>query len=300
MAPDDVLQLLDALEGAGIVVWVDGGWGVDALAGRTTRPHSDLDLAIDRQDVPEARRILEERGFRHDRDAEPGLPARLVMHDDAGRQVDLHPLKFDDDGDGWQQLSGAEDDWGRYPATGLAAFGSIGGRTVRCLSAELQIRFHQGYEPTAKDEHDLRLLAQLTSRGAVSDELIERFAGWVRQRDDVIGAALVGSRARGAARPGSDIDLMIVSTSPDAYVTSPEWVHDFGRVESVAIEEWGAVTSLRVRYDGGPEVELGFAAPAWAATDPVEAGTARVLGEGFRILFDREGLLQRLADRVGR
>jgi hypothetical protein len=28
-------------------VWIAGGWGVDALVGRQTRIHSDLDLAVD-------------------------------------------------------------------------------------------------------------------------------------------------------------------------------------------------------------------------------------------------------------
>ena len=32
VTPERVLQLLDALEP--LVVWVDGGWGVDALVGR--------------------------------------------------------------------------------------------------------------------------------------------------------------------------------------------------------------------------------------------------------------------------
>lgn len=160
MTGDDVVQVLDALERAGSAVWVDGGWGVDALVGRTTRAHADLDLAIDANDLPDAQRALEELGFRHDRDVHPGLPARLVVRDAGRRQVDLHPLEFDDSGDGWQQLSDG-DEWGCYPAEGLAGWGSVGGRRVRCLTAALQVRFHQGYELTAKDEHDLELLRSL-------------------------------------------------------------------------------------------------------------------------------------------
>jgi hypothetical protein len=41
----DVLGILDQLDGAGLMVWLDGGWGVDALLGRHSRPHQDLDLA---------------------------------------------------------------------------------------------------------------------------------------------------------------------------------------------------------------------------------------------------------------
>ena len=37
MTPQRVLALLDLLEG--LAVWVDGGWGVDALVGRQTREH---------------------------------------------------------------------------------------------------------------------------------------------------------------------------------------------------------------------------------------------------------------------
>ena len=45
MPAERVLELLDLLVDRGIDVWVDGGWGVDALAGRQTllarRPAAD-------------------------------------------------------------------------------------------------------------------------------------------------------------------------------------------------------------------------------------------------------------------
>ena len=157
MEPEVVAQIIDLLEQAGVFPWVDGGWGVDALVGHQTRPHSDLDLAIDREDLSTARAVLEGMGLRHDPTAEPGLPARLVMAD-GERQVDLHPLRFDEVGDGWQQLSSSGEEWGRYPASDLSGRGTIGDRSVRCLTRNLQLRFHEGYEPTGKDEHDLTIL----------------------------------------------------------------------------------------------------------------------------------------------
>jgi lincosamide nucleotidyltransferase A/C/D/E len=35
----DASRIVGQLEAAGLVVWLDGGWGVDALLGRQTRPH---------------------------------------------------------------------------------------------------------------------------------------------------------------------------------------------------------------------------------------------------------------------
>ncbi len=46
MPSGEVIRIVGLLERQGLSVWLDGGWGVDALAGRQTRPHDDLDVAI--------------------------------------------------------------------------------------------------------------------------------------------------------------------------------------------------------------------------------------------------------------
>jgi lincosamide nucleotidyltransferase A/C/D/E len=160
VGPEDVIEILETLQRRDINVWIDGGWGVDALLGEQTRDHLDLDLAVDQRELPRIERLLETLGFRHDRTVEPGLPARLVLRDDRGRQIDLHPLVFDEDGNGWQQLSCSGRAWGCYPVGHLRAAGTIAGCRARCLSAELQVRFRMGYELIEQDEHDIRLLAR--------------------------------------------------------------------------------------------------------------------------------------------
>ena len=67
----DVLAVLDQLDRAGVVVWLDGGWGVDALLGGQSRPHQDLDLVIDRDDSEAAQTALAGMGFRHNRTIVP-------------------------------------------------------------------------------------------------------------------------------------------------------------------------------------------------------------------------------------
>src|SRR3982751_249063 len=44
---DDVLCVLDLADRAGARLWIDGGWGVDALLGGQTREHGDLDIAVE-------------------------------------------------------------------------------------------------------------------------------------------------------------------------------------------------------------------------------------------------------------
>jgi Aminoglycoside-2''-adenylyltransferase len=72
----DVLVVLDQLDRAGLMVWLDGGWGVDALVGHQSRPHRDLDLVIARDDSPAAQAVLAGLGFQPDLAAVPGLSAR--------------------------------------------------------------------------------------------------------------------------------------------------------------------------------------------------------------------------------
>jgi lincosamide nucleotidyltransferase A/C/D/E len=155
----DVVEVLRALATYEPQVWIDGGWGVDALIGEQTRDHTDLDLAVDKGDLAAIEQRLAEIGFRHEPLIEPGLPARLVLRDAEGRQIDIHPLVFDDEGNGWQQLSDTGRAWGRYPAEHLRSTGMIAGHDVHCLSPELQVRFRLGHEWSNRDEHDLLLLA---------------------------------------------------------------------------------------------------------------------------------------------
>ncbi|MGA1371782.1 MAG: nucleotidyltransferase domain-containing protein, partial [Pseudomonadales bacterium] len=51
MEGDAVVELYVALAGAGVDIWIDGGWAVDALVGRQTRPHNDLDIAVEARHV---------------------------------------------------------------------------------------------------------------------------------------------------------------------------------------------------------------------------------------------------------
>ena len=158
LTADDVAEILGSLERSGVACWVDGGWGIDALLGVQTRPHGDLDLALAGDSVETALAALTEAGFEVDESVEPGLPARLVLRDPAGREVDLHPLVFDEQGNGWQDLGGGA--WGLYPADGLAGRGSIGGLEVRCLTSELHLRHHLGWSLTPQNRADLERLAE--------------------------------------------------------------------------------------------------------------------------------------------
>jgi lincosamide nucleotidyltransferase A/C/D/E len=58
MNEKDVIDLLEKIEQIGIDVWIDGGWGVDALLGRQTRPHNDIDIFVQKKDDAEIIKLL--------------------------------------------------------------------------------------------------------------------------------------------------------------------------------------------------------------------------------------------------
>ena len=60
------LSHLDELFGQhGIEYWLFGGWAVDFHAGKVTRPHDDLDLAVRSYDGERVRELLTAAGWRH-------------------------------------------------------------------------------------------------------------------------------------------------------------------------------------------------------------------------------------------
>jgi predicted nucleotidyltransferase len=135
----------------------------------------------------------------------------------------------------------------------------------------------------------------MTGRQDEVDRLLERAAAWSRSRGDVRATALVGSWARGAATATSDVDIVVLVDDPAAYLDDEQtWVAALAAEDAPVVrrQAWGPLlTERRLRLASGLEVEVGFATPAWAATGPVDPGTARVVADGCRILHDPDGLL---------
>ena len=152
MTEADVVEVLDWLDEGEVAVWLMGGWGVDALVGEQTREHEDLDLIVRDDEVSRMSDVLYPHGFLLSRGAQGGFNLR----DERDRLVDVHPVRFDDRGNGhFEQDRGSFE----YRAGAFAAAGTIAGRRFACLSAEAQMTDHAlGYTPGDTDFHDMRLL----------------------------------------------------------------------------------------------------------------------------------------------
>jgi len=121
---------------------------------------------------------------------------------------------------------------------------------------------------------------------------LDKVKQWAETKFDLTGLALVGSYARNEARVDSDLDLVLLAPDPQNFINEPEWIADFGPVTSYEVEDWGLVTSLRVFYEDGLEVEYGVTSSVWV-NSPIDEGTHRVIADGMQILLDRDGLLSR-------
>lgn len=123
---------------------------------------------------------------------------------------------------------------------------------------------------------------------------LRRLVEWAKQRADVRGLALVGSWAYGAPRAESDVDVVLLTNAPSDYTDGDNWLPEVGAVRLVRTASWGAITERRFALPSGLEIELGVGTPTWAAVDPVDAGTRRVVTDGIRVLYDPDGLLTAL------
>lgn len=127
------------------------------------------------------------------------------------------------------------------------------------------------------------------------ERLLDRVSAWANSRDDISALALVGSWARDDAREDSDVDLVLLTDEPDAFIEGVDWIEVIAPgARLIGTGDWGAITERRLRLPSGLEVEIGIGLPSWAATDPVDPGTHRVVQAGFRPLYDASGLLARL------
>jgi lincosamide nucleotidyltransferase A/C/D/E len=162
MSAQDAVALCELLEHHNIHFWVMGGWGVDALLQRETRPHKDLDILVALDDLPTLRKLLDEHGFvqkwvwEENRWLEVGAerwPTAFVVADTAGRELDVHVIEIGADGAIVQHY---DPPW-PFPSS-ITGQGSIAGATIPCVSKEAQIAMHTGYTLPEGHQRDLDML----------------------------------------------------------------------------------------------------------------------------------------------
>ena len=118
MTATDVITLYTELENLNIKIWVDGGWGVDALIGEQTRPHKDFDIAIQQKDVTRLRQLLHKQGYREIK-LQEARPWNFVLGDQNGREIDVQVIVIDEREDG---IYGPPENGEMYPAASLTDF----------------------------------------------------------------------------------------------------------------------------------------------------------------------------------
>lgn len=152
---DDLKNVLDLIENTGIRYWLDGGWGVDVLAGEQTREHRDVDINFDSRYNDKLLQILKESGYEIVTDQSP---VRVELHHPQLGYIDIHPFVLNNDGTAKQ--ADLEGGWYEFDADffGNAIFN---GRNIPCISARGQKIFHTGYELREVDKHDLKIIEKL-------------------------------------------------------------------------------------------------------------------------------------------
>lgn len=159
-----------------------------------------------------------------------------------------------------------------------------------------------------------------TSGDGSLQELEGAFAEWARARRDIRAVMVLGSQARidHPADEWADLDLMIFATDTKRYLSSDEWIRQFGAV-------WVAARGRTVRgdpewlvvFEGGVDVDFVFLAagrikwrlrilrgvmrvPGLLRILPREvhsqireaaSTTSDVFHRGVRVLVDRDGLI---------
>ena len=122
----DVKQILQLAIDAEIKVFLDGGWGVDALLGHQSRVHNDIDIFVEKKDYQNFIEIMKDNDF--------------------------YEIKME-----YTTLNHTV--W-NFPVETFSGKGKIEEIEVSCIEPYSQVMFHLGYEFDENDVHDVKLLCE--------------------------------------------------------------------------------------------------------------------------------------------
>lgn len=150
-------SICDLLDRQGIEYWLFGGWAVDFHAGRPSRPHDDLDLAVWAGDHSRIAGLLTSEGWSHA--PEPGEDG-YTGYERGGVRLELAFLERSEDGEIFTPL---EDGRGAWPEGAFEDdLAELRGVRVRVISLGAlradKSEAHDDPRVAAKDRADLATL----------------------------------------------------------------------------------------------------------------------------------------------
>ena len=148
----DVRQILQFAIDAEIKVFLDGGWGVDALLGHQSRSHNDIDIFVEKKDYQNFIEIIQANGF-YEIKMEYTTLNHTVWEDAKNRIIDLHCFEYTGKGEILYEGD-------CFPLEIFSGKGKIEEIEVSCIEPYSQVMFHLGYEFDENDVHDVKLLCE--------------------------------------------------------------------------------------------------------------------------------------------
>ncbi len=163
----NAVKIISLFRSKGIQIYLDGGWGVDALVGFESRVHNDIDIFIEQRNKERAIKLLKNNGYT-ETVMEYTTLDHTVWQDDKEKIIDLHIFSRNNNGD----LVFEGD---TFPKEAFSGKGRIGNLEVDCITPEWQVRFHSGYQ---LDDNDLKDILMLCNKFdlAVPDEISQNFS----------------------------------------------------------------------------------------------------------------------------
>ncbi len=125
------------------------------------------------------------------------------------------------------------------------------------------------------------------------DELLTRFASWTERTHDVIAVFIIGSRARdkSPADAFSDLDLVLVVTDPEHFLSSDEWIENLSPYWMQFTERtFGGGQERRVLFEGALDVDFCLFSEAQFRRLATEREAHKIFSRGYRVMLDQAGL----------
>lgn len=151
-----VIELYKLFEASHIKIWLDGGWGIDALLEKQTRIHDDLDIVVEEENLKKLLSLLHSQGYFEVRKPDTSAWNFVLSHKD-GLEIDIHVINFDKCGNG---IYGPKERNVFYPAYAFQGVGKLNDILINCLSVKYQLESHTGYALREKDVRDVNALCE--------------------------------------------------------------------------------------------------------------------------------------------